>query len=406
MSGPTISALWTPAIPASLTTDSTVPLTVGTMFETTEPCTLAAIWFWSDTGATVLPDNVAVYVVSDQSQVVLNSSPSWSGAAGSGWVRCDMSSYGITLNGIYMMAVGASTAGQWLSYTDSYFSSGPGAGGITNGILAAFNSTGGNTGPYATSDIAYPAVAGAFARNWWIDVEVYAGAGSFSTAVPLGAASKSPAYGDLVVSNDVWNTGPAGPQMVWAVSGAYWGASSQQGGSDLTSVKSYPNVSWPANPPGTALVLSYPGISAAFSCTRPSSGSWVGDVGFDCWLNNYAIEVLFVVDNQGQAPAGTIVGTYVSGGHTWTVRQLTAGTHYDIVIDTYTDSGAIDLLAGFKWLIDNGYIASSVLLAAINFGSEFCSTADTPMSFTVTDFSLAFAPLQSGGSAAWIPVVA
>ena len=64
--------------------------TLGTAFSLSQAAPLTGIWYYSPAGAASLASACAIYDVNSTSIVAgtLNSSPSWSGAAGSGWVEC------------------------------------------------------------------------------------------------------------------------------------------------------------------------------------------------------------------------------------------------------------------------------------------------------------------------------
>ncbi len=74
--------------------------TLATEFSLTSACKLMKIWHYSPSGATVLPSRCAIWNVGSQTVVTGtdNASPTWSGAAGSGWVYCDYSASGVTLS--------------------------------------------------------------------------------------------------------------------------------------------------------------------------------------------------------------------------------------------------------------------------------------------------------------------
>ena len=106
-----------------------------------------------------------------------NSSPAWSGAAGSGWVACAYS--GVTLPaGDYKVAVFYGGGSEWYQATNGYWGTGgTGANGITAGPVTA-PGTSAATSPgqstYNYGSWAYPqtyASAGD-GENYWIDVEV------------------------------------------------------------------------------------------------------------------------------------------------------------------------------------------------------------------------------------------
>ncbi len=85
-----------PVIPGAHAIDTNQQST-GTQFFLSEPCTVDNIWFYSPPGVTVLPTECGIWDVATQQMVAgtSNTSPSWSGAAGSGWVACAYS--GVTL---------------------------------------------------------------------------------------------------------------------------------------------------------------------------------------------------------------------------------------------------------------------------------------------------------------------
>jgi Concanavalin A-like lectin/glucanases superfamily/Domain of unknown function (DUF4082) len=98
--------------------------TTGTEFWLSEPCTLDNLWFYSPPGVTLLPSACQIWDVATQSVVVgtQNSSPAWTGAAGSGWVACPYS--GVTLPaGKYKATVYSSGGERFYQENTHYFSS-------------------------------------------------------------------------------------------------------------------------------------------------------------------------------------------------------------------------------------------------------------------------------------------
>jgi hypothetical protein len=167
-----------PTIPGVLDSD-TAGYTLATEFQLSQSCTLDNIWFYSGAGAGALPARCAIWNVGSQSEVSGsdNSAPSWSGAAGSGWVACAYS--GVTLPaGDYKVAVYYAGGSRWYQATTGYWGTGgPGANGITAGPVTA-PGTSAATSPgqstYNSGSWAYPqtyASAGA-GECYWVDVEV------------------------------------------------------------------------------------------------------------------------------------------------------------------------------------------------------------------------------------------
>ncbi len=169
---------------SSLTTDPT-GYTMGVQFTVSvSGATLTAIWFYSASGAGVLPQTIALYAVSGTS-LVHQESASWSGAAGSGWVRAAFSSPpSLTASASYKACVLQDTNANWYSATAHYWDSGAGAAGITSGPLSAPNNAGADGGQdtfHSAASLTYP--DGSFnAGNYWMDPEV-------TTAGPAAGAS-------------------------------------------------------------------------------------------------------------------------------------------------------------------------------------------------------------------------
>ena len=106
-----------------------------------------------------------------------NTAPSWSGAAGSGWVSCAYS--GVTLPaGDYKVSVFYAGGSQWYQATVSYWGGGgPGSNGITSGpvtapSLSAATSPGQSTYNYGSWAYPHTYASGASGENNWVDVEV------------------------------------------------------------------------------------------------------------------------------------------------------------------------------------------------------------------------------------------
>ena len=164
-----------PTIPGVLDSD-TAGYTLAMEFKLSQSCTLDNIWFFSASGAGVLPAQCAIWDVSSQSVVAgtNNTSPSWQGAAGSGWVSCSYS--GVTLAaGDYKVAVFYAGGNKWYQATTGYWASGgTGGSGIATGPLTvpgASTATNSKQGTFNKGSWAYPNTDGS-GENYWIDVEV------------------------------------------------------------------------------------------------------------------------------------------------------------------------------------------------------------------------------------------
>jgi len=152
--------------------------TLGTTFELSGSCPLTGIWFYSHpSGALALPTSCAIFDVASQTVVsgTLNSSPSWSGAAGSGWVKCAYDgSVTLAASTWYVVVVFYGGASIWFTGTAGEF-----GGDITNGpVTAPDNADSPAAAPQAPyvsgASMAFPSTANS---DWsfWVDVEVTPG---------------------------------------------------------------------------------------------------------------------------------------------------------------------------------------------------------------------------------------
>jgi hypothetical protein len=143
--------------------------TLGLHFELTQESALTRIWHYSPAGVTVLPSRCAIWDAATQTEVAGtdNSSPAWSGAAGSGWVSCDYTSSGVTLATGTEYVVSTFTADNtdpWFLASASWWGGSPGpfSGGITQGpleILANSAATPGNDSWHEGTTWTYPATS-------------------------------------------------------------------------------------------------------------------------------------------------------------------------------------------------------------------------------------------------------
>jgi hypothetical protein len=174
--------------------------TLAMEFTLSADAALTGIWFYSPSGANGLPTGCCIYDVVSQTEAAgtVSTSPSWSGAAGSGWVKCSYDG-SVTLNASqrYKVAV-LKPAGVSQVYADTtnYWGGGPGGSGLTSGIITAPSTAGADNGQdsFAISTVfAYP--TGAFdASNYWVDLEVTVSSGTVSGSADLtGGGSLGPA---------------------------------------------------------------------------------------------------------------------------------------------------------------------------------------------------------------------
>lgn len=103
---------------------------LGVGFTVSEACTLTGIWFYSYSGATQLPLEIGLFD-SSQNLVFSDSSPTFSGAVGSGWIKynCNQS----LAAGTFTAAVsnGSAPGQEWYSITSGFYTT-----PITNGPIS------------------------------------------------------------------------------------------------------------------------------------------------------------------------------------------------------------------------------------------------------------------------------
>jgi hypothetical protein len=196
----------TPASPPNNNSGATAQETLGMQFSSSAASPVRAVWYYSNPGLGVpLPTAVALYDTTTGNAVITQGSPVWSGAAGSGWVRCDLTSFAFTLvaGRPYIAAVFGYNGGNvWNWFYSEYFAPGnPGANGVTNGVLTApaayqgWVTTGGS--------ITYPNYQWQNS-NYWIDIEVGVAGGTVGGNWFLffePAPQAVPAAGDAAVAH-------------------------------------------------------------------------------------------------------------------------------------------------------------------------------------------------------------
>lgn len=171
---------WTLYSQATKTVESageTTGDTVGLHFNVSEACPLAAVWLYSPSGwgLTALPTAIGLYNYTTKAQIHTETGVTWSGAAGSGWVRAAFASPPELAAGTEYMAAAFRSSGAWLIYdSDTGWS-----GEVTHGPITAPVDDG-NQGWFNrdnTTEISFPGsqLAG---YNWYLDVEVLAPADS------------------------------------------------------------------------------------------------------------------------------------------------------------------------------------------------------------------------------------
>lgn len=163
--------------------DTANGFTLGKEFTLSAPCTAGNGWFYSPPGVSVLPTKVGFYRTSDQSLVLVNTSPSWSGAAGSGWVSAPVP--GTLPADTYKYVVFQGSNVIWNAAVANYYTTGFGGGGLVAGPISVPDNAGslspGQESYHQGASIAYPDTnAGPFAYG--LDFELTEISGTPHTA--------------------------------------------------------------------------------------------------------------------------------------------------------------------------------------------------------------------------------
>jgi hypothetical protein len=198
--------LWPNKYDASLMTagDSAVNYVVATEVHLSQPCTVDNIWYYSPSLSTQLATECGIWDIGTRQLVAENTSPNWSGTAGSGWVSSAFT--GVTLPaGKYRVAVynGAATPVSWSGKQLNYWRTGDGQNGITNGPISApqlasaanadiYQGSGQEPGQ-STFAVGppnqYPDLyVDGLAQNYWVDLEGTPGA---STSPPVSTVNSN-----------------------------------------------------------------------------------------------------------------------------------------------------------------------------------------------------------------------
>lgn len=172
--------------------DTANGFTLGKQFSVSQACTVTNGWFYSPATVSVLPAAIGVYRVSDQALIGVNNSPSWSGAAGSGWISSPVPGVTLAAGVNYKYAVFQGSNVIWNAAVANYYSTGFGAAGLIAGPLSAPNNAGavspGQESYHQAGVISYPDTnAGPFAYGLDIEVTPAAPGGGYSLPLLAGA---------------------------------------------------------------------------------------------------------------------------------------------------------------------------------------------------------------------------
>jgi uncharacterized protein len=213
-----------------------------------------------------------------------------------------------------------------------------------------------------------------------------------ATAFHACSFSSDPGWDEY---NNPWNN-PAMPPnsyTLYANSHSDWEVVANQAACSSTdcAVEAYESAQFNYdNTPGSETISDITRMTSNFSLTMPTGNLYTNgfdaEAAYDIWLNNYGLEVMIWVDNQGQTPAGNAIGTADLAGQQFIVYR--GGNTYSFVLGKNETSGNVNILDALLWLTTNNYIAASSYLTQFNFGWEIASTDGQTDTFTVNRLHL------------------
>ena len=195
--------------------------------------------------------------------------------------------------------------------------------------------------------------------------------------------------GGYYLTNDMWNAGNYSvTQTLYGCSAASWYVTAtMNNNSGDGAVKTYPNVhkDFDAGP----AISSFHSVSSTFAQVTNPAGIY--EYAYDIWINGLATsnstEVMIWTSNHGQVPSGSQVGTVTFGGQSF--KAWKSGSYIAFVAGSNVNSGTVNLLQFFNWIIGKGWLTSSATLNQVDYGVELVSTNGAPETFTLSNFSVA-----------------
>ncbi len=195
--------------------------------------------------------------------------------------------------------------------------------------------------------------------------------------------------GNYYLSADTWNASAYQlTQTVYACDYNNWYVIANENNNNGDgAVKTSPNIHQDFSEPKIA---NYSAITSIFADTPPSPEVGIWEFEYDIWLNgvasNGSTEIMIWTYNHGQTPSGSIVASFADGGQTYDVWK--SGSYIAFVDRTNVQSGNLNLLDFFNFVISKGWIPTSSTIGQIDHGMELVSTNGTNAKFQVNNFSI------------------
>lgn len=212
-----------------------------------------------------------------------------------------------------------------------------------------------------------------------------------------GNAQSGITEGNYYVTNDTWNaSGYHGLSQALHVCNynSWYVIAVMNNDTGDGAVKTSPNVQETWYPTPTPL-SRWESITSDFSDVPPGTGSKYGiwEFEYDIWLNGLAdsssTEVMIWTDNNGQTPAGSLVGWFADAGQSYQVYYSSPPYQYIAFVDRSNHlSGKVNLLDFFSYVISRGWMQGSSTLYQICHGVELVSTNSKPEKFTINNFAI------------------
>ena len=211
-----------------------------------------------------------------------------------------------------------------------------------------------------------------------------------------------PANGSWFVNNNAWS-GSAGPQTIDTCAYNNWYVVSNQT-NQQGAIETYPDTEYNFVPApyscGTTTncgpaISSFSSITSSFSETVPTGNQEDYDFGYDTWVgglnNNACTEVMIWNQFGGQPNPGSGAPVNIGGQQFYVDHNSlpsSGNCGFDIfVMATQVQSGSVNILPIYQYMVAQGWLTSSESVSAIEYGVEIAGT-NGPQTYAVNNFSL------------------
>jgi hypothetical protein len=207
--------------------------------------------------------------------------------------------------------------------------------------------------------------------------------------------------GVYYVTNDTWNASHYSglSQSIYVCNYNNWYAIATMNNNNSDgAVKTSPNVQESWYPKPTRL-SSWKSITSRYSDVPPGVGKSYGiwEFEYDIWLNGIvdanSTEIMIWTFDNGQAPAGSLSGSFTEAGRTYSVYRSAPPNQYIAFVDQHGKlSGNLNLTDFFRYVISKGWMSSTATLYQICNGVELVSTNGKPEKFDINNFNVSMQP--------------